>query len=42
MIDRQDQTIYEQLDGERRPDLDAFEVLTPELQTLVARAGTRP
>ena len=38
VIDRQDQTIYEQLDGERRPDLDAFEVLTPELQTLVARA----
>jgi diguanylate cyclase (GGDEF)-like protein/PAS domain S-box-containing protein len=38
VIDRADQTIYEQLDGERQPDLDAFEMLTPELRVLVERA----
>jgi diguanylate cyclase (GGDEF)-like protein/PAS domain S-box-containing protein len=42
VIDRDDQTIYEQLDGERRPELDAFEVLTPELRTLVERARDTP
>src|SRR5918996_4737 len=38
VIDREDRTIYEQLDGERQPDLDAFDVLTPELHRLVAEA----
>jgi len=38
VIDREDQTIYEQLDGARRPELDAFDALTPELRVLVERA----
>ena len=42
VIDRDDQTIYEQLDGERRPGLDAFEVLTPELRTLVEQTRNSP
>src|SRR5918996_6472044 len=42
VIDRNDQTIYEQLDGERRPDLDAFDVLTPELRVLVEQARNTP
>jgi diguanylate cyclase (GGDEF)-like protein/PAS domain S-box-containing protein len=42
VIDRADQTIYEQLDGERRPDLDAFDVLTPELRVLVEQARATP
>ena len=42
VIDHEDQTIYEQLDGERRPDLDAFQALTPELHMLVARARANP
>jgi diguanylate cyclase (GGDEF)-like protein/PAS domain S-box-containing protein len=42
VIDRADQTVYEQLDGERRPDLDAFEVLTPELGALVEQTRNSP
>ena len=42
VIDRADQTVYEQLDGERRPDLDAFEVLTPELRILVEQTRDSP
>ena len=42
VIDRADQTVYEQLDGDRRPDLDAFEVLTPELRILVEQTRDSP
>ncbi len=42
VVDRANQTVYEQLDGERRPELDAFEVLTPELRVLVERARATP
>jgi diguanylate cyclase (GGDEF)-like protein/PAS domain S-box-containing protein len=42
VIDRADQTIYEQVDGERQPGLDAFDVLTPELRVLVAQARATP
>ena len=42
VIDRNDQTIYEQLDGERQPELDAFEVLTPQLRALVEQARDTP
>jgi diguanylate cyclase (GGDEF)-like protein/PAS domain S-box-containing protein len=42
VIDRNDQTVYEQLDGQRRPDLDAFEVLTTELRRLVEQTRNSP
>jgi diguanylate cyclase (GGDEF)-like protein/PAS domain S-box-containing protein len=42
VIDRADQTIYEQLDGARQPELDAFDVLTAELRTLVRRTRQSP
>ncbi len=42
VIDREDHTIYAQLDGERRSELDAFDLLTPELHALVERARDTP
>jgi diguanylate cyclase (GGDEF)-like protein/PAS domain S-box-containing protein len=42
VIDRANQTIYEQVDGERQPELDAFDVLTPELHVLVEQARAAP
>jgi diguanylate cyclase (GGDEF)-like protein/PAS domain S-box-containing protein len=42
VIDARDQTIYEQVDGARRPALDAFEALTPELRRLVEETRAAP
>jgi sensor domain CHASE-containing protein len=42
VINRNNETVYEQLDGERRPDLDAFELLTPELGTLIEQTRSSP
>jgi diguanylate cyclase (GGDEF)-like protein/PAS domain S-box-containing protein len=42
VIDRDNHTVYEQLDGERQPELDGFAVLTPELRVLLEQARATP